>query len=111
MKFIPIRYISNLSVVGHGILDRELDPDKVLVTGDKTLTKDDEFIVVASNATLTLPSTTDCVGMLMVIKNKDVVTVINAAAGEYIDNETTITIYEWEAITLYSDGDGTWLIV
>jgi len=110
MKFIPIRYISNLSVVGHGVLDRELDPKRVDVIADKQLTADDEFVVVTSDAVITLPSAAN-EGMYIVIKNKNAISTIVPLAGQTIDGAPFIDLYEYEALGLYADGNSEWLIV
>ena len=78
---------------------------------DLTLDATHHFVTVtAASKTITLPAAASCVGREYVIKTTATSTVIDADAAELIDGSATLTIYQYEAAQIISDGTG-WHIV
>jgi len=100
MKFIPIRYKSNLSVFGHGVLSNELYDEVITITGNYTIGQSDEFLLSIGDNTITVNANSVEDNKTVVIKNGDGTTTIICEGGVTIDQETTITLYPYESITL-----------
>ncbi len=112
MKTVNVRYPSNLSILGAIVLDKELNPALTPVTGNTQLTSEDEFVENTSGAnTITLPTAIDNTGLTIIIKNTAVQNLtVNTLLSQTIDDELTVTLTQYDALTIISNG-ANWLII
>lgn len=109
MKFLKVRYPSNLSVQGVIVVRDELYT-KVVSPDAVQLTENDEFILVDTYKEYILPDATLEPNMEIVFKCKENTCDVTTLKNQLIDEFVGVTLNAWEAWKLKSDGTN-WLII